>query len=453
MSWVIKQTGGKFSVHKKGDPSALHTAEDREGAVRFLRSLREKAFSADGATFAEDEPSVVYRVGKVFELGNYPDKQIDLSDPTEFDSRAIAAFEPVEGDIEHRISPFDGRLGRLIDVWRDGTEVFGTVEVPKPLHDLYGDDPLGVSLTFDRETKQIKKFAYTANPRISDAALMSAFSTTEEEEAQFKRKADYKKTMQEAHDATGRYFRRKHGESGETAAAYSIEEDAQFYGVPYESVYAAREIHRLASQNGAYCNCKYVHIEGAGFTADPPATPPADGGKGKKKMTFDEFWAGLKAQFGGSEGEGGGGTEPKPKAEFTDRERKLLMDRAGDKADALVTAKKILPADRDGVAAQFFLALQDDERDPQSVTFGSTKLESRVAALEARFTAAPAVGEGLSAEVVSGSTHGLDPAFTGGGNGGGEGAGGDDNKVLFANNTEFWQERKKKLQAENGRAS
>lgn len=130
------------------------------------------------AAFAMDEVEpdgdTVVRRGKLFEVGDYPDKSFSLTE--EEADQALADFRPVPNDLEHRNTVLDGHLGVLEAVERRGAELFGSVRIPKWLDAVIGDKPVKASLAWDRNSKRIVGNALVLNPRIEDAALMAAFS-------------------------------------------------------------------------------------------------------------------------------------------------------------------------------------------------------------------------------------------------------------------------------------
>ncbi len=69
----------------------------------------------------------VVRTGKIFECGEFPDKMFSLSE-AEADE-AIALFRPAQLDVEHMDTVFDGKLGSLVAVWRQGKELIGRVRL------------------------------------------------------------------------------------------------------------------------------------------------------------------------------------------------------------------------------------------------------------------------------------------------------------------------------------
>jgi hypothetical protein len=128
-------------------------------------------FTADASTPAAAD--IIPYIGKVFEIGDYPDKHFTLTE-AEADA-AIAAFSPVQNDYEHHNGLFDGKLGTLKRVWRDGLNLMGEMLVPKQVRELAGAT-IKTSLTWARDSKQIIGNALTSTPRVSDATLVAAFS-------------------------------------------------------------------------------------------------------------------------------------------------------------------------------------------------------------------------------------------------------------------------------------
>ena len=119
---------------------------------------------------------VVRYYGKLFEAGEYPDKNFKLSESEQ--ATAAADFtSPIPGNYEHKRGFLDGELGRLVEVKTDGPVLFGAYEVPLWLHEKSGGK-LKASLEWNRATKKIVGVALTKNPRISDSELVAAFSMT-----------------------------------------------------------------------------------------------------------------------------------------------------------------------------------------------------------------------------------------------------------------------------------
>lgn len=151
----------------------IGTAVEVEEEVEYVPVFSvERLFSAFKET--RDDGTVVRR-GKVFEAGDFPDKNVAF-DEGDLD-HAVNTFQPVENDLEHASTILDGKLGRLARVWKRGQELFGEVELPAWLDKAIGDEAIKVSLAFDR-SKRIVGNALVLRPRIADAAIMSAFSSS-----------------------------------------------------------------------------------------------------------------------------------------------------------------------------------------------------------------------------------------------------------------------------------
>jgi hypothetical protein len=139
------------------------------------------------ATFSGTNPNdLVYRTGKIFEAGEYPDKGFSLTED-EMDA-AIQKFEEAPLDIEHMPTVLDGQLGKLTKVFRGekAGDLMGTVAMPRWLDEALQKTGRKVSTTWSKLTKEIKGLALVLNPRVPDAALMSdvmsAFTASHTEE-------------------------------------------------------------------------------------------------------------------------------------------------------------------------------------------------------------------------------------------------------------------------------
>ena len=202
-------------------------------------------FSADPTI----EDGLVVREGKVFELGNFPDKGFSLN-ALEADA-AIAHFTPVANDLEHKSTILDGLLGDIRGLRRDGNELFGKVAIPRWLDSLIGKDPIKVSLAFD-SAKRVIGNALTINPRITDAQVAAAFTA---------------------------------GEDLDARAAYEF--FAEFAGRRNSNKDQAdlQAVHDLTSKLGATCAA-------SAFTRSQEKPKP---------MTFKQAFAAIAAKFSGDE--------------------------------------------------------------------------------------------------------------------------------------------------------
>ena len=150
------------------------------GAAELVNETYEPvaAMSAEtlDPTRVEFAGDTVRRFGRIFRGGSYPDKGIDYSDA---DVASLASnFQPVDNDLEHRETILSKKIGRLESVVARGAELFGTVSIPKWLHDEIGDAPIKCSIAIDKATKKIIGNALVLNPRVRDAELFAAFSAS-----------------------------------------------------------------------------------------------------------------------------------------------------------------------------------------------------------------------------------------------------------------------------------
>lgn len=146
--------------------------------------------ATDIAAFVLDEvpaplfehDGTIYRAGKLFESGDYPDKEFSMT-PDEL-SAAVEAFQSGDApiDIEHMPTVLSDRLGEVVTVEAsdDNKELRGIVALPKWLDDALGASARKVSATWNRTSKRLEGLALVLNPRVKSAALMAAFSQAQE---------------------------------------------------------------------------------------------------------------------------------------------------------------------------------------------------------------------------------------------------------------------------------
>jgi hypothetical protein len=128
---------------------------------------------SSGARFEVETEKTLIRHGKVFQAGEYPEKQFSLTEAEM--AEAVKEFSPVDLDVQHIATPFDGKIGRLKEVYKRGAELFGVFEVPSWLNNLFEGQPMKVSLTWHRHTKRIIGAAFVRNGHVPDAAFAAAF--------------------------------------------------------------------------------------------------------------------------------------------------------------------------------------------------------------------------------------------------------------------------------------
>lgn len=152
-------------------------------------------------TFAlapSDADGLVIRRRKVFEAGDFPDKDFSLS-PEEA-LAAAATFSPVDLDLQHVPSVLDGKLGKLLSLIPvdGGRELWGDVGIPQWLDQVLQNTPVELSAAWDRATKRLMRLALVVRARIPDAVLMSAFAQFEGR----RNSGSDQQTIQQIHDLT-----------------------------------------------------------------------------------------------------------------------------------------------------------------------------------------------------------------------------------------------------------
>lgn len=192
---------------------------------------------------------------KIFETGDYPDKDFNLTE-TQADE-AILDFRPVGLDSQHGESPFDGKLGTLLDVKRVGNEIFGTLAIPEPIDSIL-DNPARrkLSATWDKKSKKIVGLAMVKHPRVADAAFTAAFA----EFAKTSETISYEKNPNQVlHDIS-------------CCMGADCGGKKYFDGVEFmtpEQLVIAQRHHDLAAESGADCDA-FVTRKNAGMWTHEP---------------------------------------------------------------------------------------------------------------------------------------------------------------------------------------
>lgn len=130
-------------------------------------------FSLDPATFAGKNEIVID--AKLFELGDYPDKNFSLSEE-EADSVTVASAAGKRIEFEHMPTVLSGKTGSIEKAWRDGTSIYGTLRFSKWVGEALAGETPKLSLSFNPVTKEVEEVSIVRNPRITDASLLAAFS-------------------------------------------------------------------------------------------------------------------------------------------------------------------------------------------------------------------------------------------------------------------------------------
>lgn len=156
-----------------GDP-------ERVRVVTQYETVQGAAFSIDDADFGDetDAEGLFCKPCKLFDIGDYPDKNFSLTESQA--DEAVSEFEPAPVFLEHDQSnvltseePF--KLGRLKRVWRQGKELFGEIGVSQATKDLLKGKAPKLSLGWLRSPKRIREVSFVLNPRIKDAAVLTPF--------------------------------------------------------------------------------------------------------------------------------------------------------------------------------------------------------------------------------------------------------------------------------------
>lgn len=293
---------------------------------------------------------------KVFEVGNYPDKNFEFSKDDA--ARAVALFKPVQIDLEHQATVLDGKLGKLVSVSLnpDGVTLSGVVEIPEWLDDTLKGQPIPVSLEFDRQTKQIVKMALTVDPRVRDAAI-AAFNrgaTTPTKESVTMSK------LKDLRDGFMALFSKFEAGEGDDAATT---DPANASGA--------------SAASGAPVAPNPLPSPATPATAPPPiVAPPA-------APAITAEFANRLAQAEATN------------AQFAAQIAALQAERrnkdAEHFADEVIRTGKAFPAERNAIIAQFCAAYDDDKTNPKTVQFGTKPEEkgTRVDALRAAFDLRP----------------------------------------------------------------
>ena len=115
----------------------------------------------------------VVRRGTFFQIGDYPDKQFALTE-AEADA-AIARFAPVPLNVEHIPTIFDGKLGTVRRLWREGKNILAEYVIPRWLHEVTRGEAIKISSEWSRQSKTAQGGAFVLNPRVADAVMLAAF--------------------------------------------------------------------------------------------------------------------------------------------------------------------------------------------------------------------------------------------------------------------------------------
>ena len=127
--------------------------------------------------FAEEEMRSE-RPARLLETGEYPDKQLSLTE-SDLDGIVARFTAGLPVKVEHVDSPLDP-LGRVVRVWREGNTLLGILAFPDDLAGFLrrrGAAKLSVGLT--REPLALQEVSLVLKPRVASAALMGTELATD----------------------------------------------------------------------------------------------------------------------------------------------------------------------------------------------------------------------------------------------------------------------------------
>lgn len=325
----------------------------------------------------------VRRKGKIFEAGDYPDKQFRITPEEMFE--AVAEFSPVANDLEHIPTVLSGKLGTLasVELGEDPYDLIGEVELPKWLSDECPDE-LPVSVAWNRSTKRIEGLALVVEPRVATAAVAAFAKRHDTPQGQ--------SAMQELHDIAAR--------RGAVCQPPKAEMSSK-----HEST-AIQQVHDISAEHGARCATTAMR------SGIMPYFSNRRGFAMPKMSSLFKFWEhkgrpdeiDLEELAKFSESESGTpapaqptanmSAQPDPRVASLESEvaklkaEKILSDAAAFAA-AEITAFRSLPSDEADLVEEFTIAAMDDAKFGV-VTFSEGKTSSRVEALKARHAKRPA---------------------------------------------------------------
>lgn len=283
--------------------------------------MKKADFKLDNTRLSEDG-NHVFKTGLIFRAGNYEDKNFVMTPEEIID--AETSFQAVPVDIEHNenMGMLEGELGQLIAVHAsdDGEELYGTAKIPVWLDNLSkkqnngSDSSYRVSCTWDRGEKKLKKLAIVKNPRVSDAALMAAFTQDKIEKNPEKvaetvtaffswvkdsgttafadQTYEGKWAMQEVHDSMARKGAICTKPKDEKAEMAVNADDVKVEFVSKEESVAIQQMHDLAIANGA--KCSFIDEKWACYSEDEDISSVKT--KPGRKNMIKEFGKWLKGQ-------------------------------------------------------------------------------------------------------------------------------------------------------------
>lgn len=108
------------------------------------------------------------REAKLFEAGEYPDKGLTVTE-SDLDAMVSAFTTAVPVRVQHGESPWDGKMGRVVEIWREGKELMGKIAWPSSVWAFLcamGTKKLSVGLN---KLKQLVEVSVVDVPRVLTA--------------------------------------------------------------------------------------------------------------------------------------------------------------------------------------------------------------------------------------------------------------------------------------------
>jgi len=129
--------------------------------------------------------SVVVREAKLFEAADYRERGISF---TEADLDAIVAgfnTETASGltvpiRVQHGRSPWEGKFGKVVKVWRSGKDLMGSIEWPRVVWEfLCTMGTKSLSVGFDWRSRRLREVSVVDRPRVLTAQAFSGSMPSE----------------------------------------------------------------------------------------------------------------------------------------------------------------------------------------------------------------------------------------------------------------------------------
>jgi hypothetical protein len=299
----------------------------------------------DSVIHFNDDNSVVIREGKIFEAGEYKDKNFTL-DEIEL-SKAVESFNPCDIDYQHIAGPLDGQFGKLDKVWigDDKKTLFGSVSIPKWLDSIL---PIKkVSATWNRANKTIQGLALVTNPRVVDAAVMAAFAGSRHSSAD-------QSDIQKIHDIA-------------VSQGATCGDNAEMQQGEDMPINQTELLDQITDRVKAIITPKIEVIEGQAATISA-----------ESKFSEDPEYKAFKTQM------------DRMQQSLASEKALRIRDNAVSFAKSEIAANRALPSVEDSIIFQYMQSALDDETIRDQVSFsvnGKTEKGTRVDALTALFAA------------------------------------------------------------------